>query len=416
LKLAQVLADALPPTLTCAVCGKVDSRVSAAFSKKERKRGIHATCSSCVYIANTLKCAACKQLKMKECFSEQERDQGVGAKCNWCVEISGTIKCVACHKVKEKLSFNSWLWKNEEGKCIACCDKERQEALELEQARFRAEYERDFRWQVYLNGPQIKMPTFQVPGCKSPFDSDKRCPSVKFESYCLEESLVGKYDLIFYYTQERDESSSMNRATKGFLELEVDEDYGKLYGFLSVNRAVRSEMPFHLSCEVRICPDPETGDPIVSNIEEIISVDKLCDEVHIDIKRVTERLAVKYKPEGNCGLPKSKQTESNFLRKYYNSIQFETPEEAEEILDRYNQEARTPLLWMTNHLKLPYCLLSLVQEYAGTYKPLPILIFEKGDIFVEFEWRAEWSALHDDVHYGNWYSTSTFVARPRHLA
>jgi hypothetical protein len=61
---------------------------------------------------------------------------------------------------------------------------------------------------------------------------------------------------------------------------------------------------------------------------------------------------------------------------------------------------------MTNHLELPSSLLSFIQEFVGTHKPVPVLIFEKGDLFVEFVWNPD--------HHGQWFS-NTFVARPCHV-
>jgi hypothetical protein len=305
-----------------------------------------------------------------------------------------------------------------------CCDREhfrkRQKQLEMERARIPEEYKDSpdiTERQLYANGPQVKMPTFQAPGCGNPFDdSDEVSPYVKFERSCPEESLIGEYDLIFYYTEAFYESCWRNRATKGCLKFEMDGD-GKIHGSLSVNREMRSDMPYHMGDEVKIDADFK-----VSNIDEIICVDEV-DVACVSIHRVAKRHAVKYMPEGD-GLPQreplrrrrqrrgkkftytqeeeeeEENESSNFLQDYYNSIQFETPEEAEEIVKQYNQ----PPLWMTKHLKLPSCLASLVQEFVGKYKPPPVLLFEKGDLFVEFNWFE---------HIIESYS-STFVARPRH--
>lgn len=421
LKLAQALANALPPTLTCAVCGNAKD-TKKEFYRKERQRGSHATCTSCVLLATTLKCAMCQKNKEMKCFSKKDRDQGNQATCKHCLQESGTLTCESCRKVKKKLFFDGQQQQmGEKAKCRNCCDREfynkERKQLEMERARIPDEYKDSpdiTKRQLYANGPQVKMPTFQPPGSGYPLDddSDKVSPNVEFERSCPEESLIGEYDLIFYYAiGVFDPLSSKNRATKGWLKFEMDGD-GKIHGSLSVNKELRSDMPYHMGDEVKIGPDF-----MVSNIDEIICVDEL-DDVRVDVDRVAERHAVKYMPEGD-GLPESEppfawrrrrrrgkkyaQEEdpesTNFLKDYFDSIQFETPEEAEELLNRHNE----PPLWMANHLKLPSCLARLIQEFVGKYKPPPALIFEKGDIFVEFHWFE---------HIVEGYS-STFVARPR---
>lgn len=420
----------------CKECLQVKCR--REYSKKQfhyANKG-EGTCNECrqkVLIARaglslppTLTCSMCKKAKgtMTE-YSKKERSQGDLAKCKYCVEIDGTLTCASCNEEKERVLFDSQERRKEaRAKCISCCEREQREMEEIMRARIqaenerrRAEYEQKERirkQQIDANGPQIKMPTFQVPGCGGgPFDdSEYVCPYIEFEnsSQLPVESLIGEYDLIFYYTKEFDELCWRNRATKGCLKFEMD-DQGKLHGSLSVNKELRSDMPYHMGDEVRIGPDF-----MVSNIEEIITLDDVSD-VSVSIERVAKRHAVKYMPEGD-GLPKMKpqkrkrgkkyipyttddeDDQPNFLRDYYDSIQFETTEEAQIILDRYNQAP----LWMTNHLKLPSSLLLLIQEFVGRYKPIPVLFFEKGDLFVEIQWFE---------HICEGYS-STFVARPRH--
>jgi len=63
---------------------------------------------------------------------------------------------------------------------------------------------------------------------------------------------------------------------------------------------------------------------------------------------------------------------------------------------------------MTNHLELPSSLLSFIQEFVGTYKPVPVLIFEKGDLFVEFVWKPDHHIMVSGF-------PTPFVARPCHV-
>jgi len=271
----------------------------------------------------TLICVTCKKVKgnMSE-FSKKEREQGIHDKCINCIEFDGTLTCVSCNRIKGKARFDPQQRKKEgQVKCASCCDKELQERLERYRAMAQAEHDqkqRLCRKQLDANGPQIKMPTFQNPDSGSPFNNfQDESSHVQFESSPIvspTESLIGEYDLIFYYTKD-DESCWLNRATMGSLRFEMYGD-GKIHGSLSVNRAVRDDMYFHIGEEVRIGPNFT-----VSNIEDIINFDELCD-VHVIIKRVAKRHAIKYMPEADGpgeDLP-------SHWRNYFDSIQFETPE------------------------------------------------------------------------------------------
>lgn len=188
-------------------------------------------------------CASCHQPKTKYEFSIKQRKQGVSAQCKPCVDqdkVDGKKReqqqqmlcCAVCKANKSIESFYKGQRKRgAEARCIECSDKESQEAARQRQEvdRERREVERKRREVEQLernrisriaylkeqamlmaNGPQIKMPTFEVPSMgtlwgdrdgEGYFDGYE-CPALVFHesTTTLPSLLVGSYDIVFYYS------------------------------------------------------------------------------------------------------------------------------------------------------------------------------------------------------------------------
>ena len=109
------------------------------------------------------------------------------------------------------------------------------------------------------------------------------------------------------------------------------------------------------------------------------------DEVEGDVKVVAERTAVRYMSEDIGHGPYEHR------QKYARSIQFDTVEEAQALLDEYQKGKE--ITWITkliedktdNSINVPADISKLIGCFA-TSKPPPVLIFEEGDLFINFVW------------------------------
>jgi hypothetical protein len=229
---------------------------------------------------------------------------------------------------------------------------EKRKALELERQlerdKLRAQQQQmaDLKEQEWLegNGPQIQMPTFEVPGDGTSWASDEETPEVTFKNMPTLASLVGSYDLIFYYNAGDEEGIPKNRATKGSLDFTIDAT-GELHGIVALHKSVKNASWDHRYDAKITCKSDEeqeqdkaVGAFEVTNIEEL---ENLCyEDVQGTIQRVATRQAVRYMPE--C----EDDDVEDYQLDYGESIQFGNAQEAQLILDKYHQE---PFLWLCSH-------------------------------------------------------------------
>jgi hypothetical protein len=370
-------------------------------------------------------CAGCNQAKKKDEFYKKQWKRGAEeARCKPCMmdkggvdtEQQGQQQMLCCASCQVNKSIGSFFMKERkrgaEARCNECFDREtkkaqqerqkahreRQEALRVEREAERLERDRiaalKERALLEANGPQIEMPTFEVPGFGTLWEDedDYTCPAMVFnQSPATLESLVGSYDLIFYYSYGDGEEYHQNRVTKGSLDFAMDEATGALMGSVAIDKSVKNDIwSHHYDCKITC----ESGSSHfqVTNMDELENI--CADEVSGTIERVAKRRAVRYMPEGLDAI--------DYQREYAQSIQFENETEAQSILDNYACE-NEPLLWLSNHMQFPEQVSPLVRGFA-TCKPLPIFFFEEDDLWLKFDW--------DPSHHGDDFGT-TLVARRR---
>jgi len=181
------------------------------------------------------------------------------------------------------------------------------------------------------------MPTFEVPGERTPWDPDKgEAPGITFKNITTLASLVGvgSYDLIFYYNAGGE--TVENRATKGSLDFTIDAT-GELHGIVTVHKSVKNAIWYHhYDAKIPSKADEEEQAKAdrafeLTNIEEL---ENLCydNDVQGTIQRVASRQAVRYMPkcfeDGDI---------EDYQRAYGQSIRFGNAQEAQLILDKYQQ-------------------------------------------------------------------------------
>ena len=247
------------------------------------------------------------------------------------------------------------------------------------------------------------MPTFEVPGERTPWDPDKgEAPGITFKNITTLASLVGvgSYDLIFYYNAGGE--TVENRATKGSLDFTIDAT-GELHGIVAVHKSVKNAIWHHhydakITCKVDEEEQAKADRAFeLTNIEEL---ENLCydNDVQGTIQRVASRQAVRYMPkcfeDGDI---------EDYQRAYGQSIRFGNAQEAQLILDKYQQcNPGESFTWLCNHKDLPEGVSSLIRGFA-TGKPQPIFFFDEDDLFLTFNW---------DVSFTDAYRT-VLVARRR---
>jgi hypothetical protein len=222
-------------------------------------------------------CAGCHQAKDNNEFSKGQKKKGAEARCKPCIQLTmqqgqGDVDanakqqqqqqqmmcCASCHANNSIASFSKKERKRgAEARCMECSNKDQQERQKAEREREAVEQEKqeaerekqqkiaDLKEQAFLasNGPQLKMPTFEVPGfgtlCAEA--ADYTCPGMAFhQSPTSLESLVGSYDLIFYYTYGGVNDNPANRVTKGSLDFTMDEATGEVTGSVAIDKSVKN--------------------------------------------------------------------------------------------------------------------------------------------------------------------------------
>jgi hypothetical protein len=426
--------------LCCSSC----NTSNADFSKKERKRGAEAQCNACNPLLGANREAQQARQKAERALTREARQARQKAeKETKKAERALTIEaqqarqkaekerkkaeralpmcCASCNK--SNIDFSKKERKRgAEAQCNACnpliiANREAQQArrkaekerIKAEQAIRQAEEQEHYRLEYLAekaikvaNGPQIEMPTFEVPGFGTLWGPDEdyeyadyKCPEMAFhQSPTTLESLVGSYDLVFYNTQGGGEDHHNNRLTKGSLDFTIDEATGELTGSIAIDKSVKNDMFQHRHDSKITCQNGERGylSFQVTNMDEL---ENICeDEVSGTIQRVAKRRAVRYMPEGQYTI--------DYQREYGQSIQFENETEAQSILDRFTC-GNEQLLWLSNHMQVPEQVSALVRGFASS-KPLPIFFFEEDDLWLTFEWHV--------CHRGDDFGT-TLVARRR---
>jgi hypothetical protein len=391
------------------------------FSKGQRKKGALACCKPCVALVRDPGVVGAKQQQ----GAKQPPPPQMNAK------QKQMLCCFVCHVNKSIVSFNKKDRKQAcaEPRCSECSakdakelDRQRREVEREKQAveREKQAVEREKRETeqkeinriAYLkesamlaaNGPQMKMPTFEVPGMGTLWGERDgyECPALVFHSSttALESLLVGSYDLVFYCTHGDDDSSVQNRVTKGTLEFTqcVQDDEatgpGKITGTIAVDKSVKNSMYMHRFDSKITCESSSSCSFQVSNMDELENI-AFEHDVTGTIQRVAKRQAVRYMPEGEDAL--------DHQREYAQSIQFENATQAQSILDSYPC-GNEPLLWLTNHMKFPVEVSRLVGGFA-TRKPPPIFFFEEDDLWLTFEWH--------EGHHGDGFGTNLVARRRR---
>jgi hypothetical protein len=325
-------------------------------------------------------CASCSQVKSRDLFSKKQW-KGQGDKKRRCVACTASELGIAAPTAASLEAAEKKKAANREA-------AEKRKALELERQlerdKLRAQQQQmaDLKEQEWLegNGPQIQMPTFEVPGDGTSWASDEETPEVTFKNMPTLASLVGSYDLIFYYNAGDEEGIPKNRATKGSLDFTIDAT-GELHGIVALHKSVKNASWDHRYDAKITCKSDEeqeqdkaVGAFEVTNIEEL---ENLCyEDVQGTIQRVATRQAVRYMPE--C----EDDDVEDYQLDYGESIQFGNAQEAQLILDKYHQE---PFLWLCSHKNLANEVSSLIRRFASK-KPPPIFFFEEDDLFLTFKW------------------------------
>jgi hypothetical protein len=249
------------------------------FYKKQWKRGAEARCKPCVDPGKgavnsnqqgqqqMMCCASCKENKLSGSFYKKEQKRGAEARCNECSDREDK----KAQQERQK------------------AERERQEALQKEREVERLERDRiaGLKERAFLeaNGPQIKMPTFEVPGFGTLWgkDDDYTCPGMVFhQSPPTLESLVGSYDLIFYYSYGGGEENHQNRVTKGSLDFVMDEATGELTGSVAIDKSVKNAIWSH-RYDSKITCESGSSDFQVTNMDELENLS--LDEVSGTIER-----------------------------------------------------------------------------------------------------------------------------------
>jgi hypothetical protein len=181
-------------------------------------------------------CASCQVKKPIASFTKKERNRGAEAKCSKCSKKA--------QQERQKVERER-----------AQAEREREQLDQQERSRIAALEE--IAW-IAANGPQIKMPTFEAPGLGTRFgeeNDDYTSPEMVFhQSPTTFDSLVGSYDLIFYYTYGSADNTHANRVTKGLLAFTMDEATGKLTGSVAIDKSVKNAIWSHhydwkITCE-----------------------------------------------------------------------------------------------------------------------------------------------------------------------
>jgi hypothetical protein len=223
-------------------------------------------------------CAGCHQAKHSNDFSKGQKKKGAEARCKPCIQkqssihqgqgdvdpkLQGQMMCCASCQVNKSIATFSKKEKKRgaEARCMKCSEREGKKAQQERQKaerekreveREKREVERrelfriaDLKEQALsaTNGPQIEMPTFEVPSFGTLWgeDDDYTCPAMVFHhSPTTFESLVGSYDLIFYYTHGDGDEIRANRVTKGSLDFTMDEATRELTGSVAIDKSVKN--------------------------------------------------------------------------------------------------------------------------------------------------------------------------------
>jgi hypothetical protein len=353
----------------CKPCMDQDQRQQIDAKQQQKQEEQH----------RILCCASCN--KSIDNISKKERKRGAEARCNECNPLIRAKK--EAQQARQKAQ------KEREKAERAIRDAEKRERSRIEYLAEEAMKE--------ANGPQIEMPTFEVPGFGTlwgPSD-EYECPAMVFhQSPTNIEALVGSYDFVFYSTQGSGEEHHMNRVTKGSLDFTMDEATGKLTGSIAMDKSVKNDM-FQHHCDSKIACESSSFGSLsfqITNMAELKNIYE--DEVSGTIQRVAKRRAVRYMPEGQDAI--------DYQREHAQSIQFENETEAQSILDNF--ECRNePLLWLSNHMQYPEQVSALVRGFASS-RPPPIFFFEEDDLWLTFDWCP--------CHHGGDFGT-TLVARRR---
>lgn len=376
--------------LYCDVCG--DTRPRAEFQSEEiLKRSI----------MDTEMCEYSLMLELEENEDMYERRI-----CNAC---QNSPFCWTCEKNYSPAQFEK------KGDCFSSlCTM----CLMYKQMRQR-QRERD---DLIFGVKQMKMPTFQIPGTKLVWSLDshnenERSPSFSFGKLDLLRLLQTKtYELIFFYTTCSDDTDSysfkqyrLSRATKGSITFKFDS---VLKAVLSVDKSVRVGLSkYHYEdIEMNIYKDSysddvkshQNDDRIILSLTDLNSLEEDEQrEMHAiggDIQLISKRQAVRYMPE----------TESrdaldytyHIRKKYAKSIEFQSNEEAEKLLQIYTEGER--IMWLENHFDVPEKITKIIHTYLSE-KPPPVFFFEENDILLSIEWENSQGAPS---------LSGCFVARP----
>lgn len=274
------------------------------------------------------------------------------------------------------------------------------------------------------NCPQIIMPTYLPPG-QYPIweamsdeedededeegdeeDDDDMEPSLELEYKEGDElpslaSLVGTYDLIFYYSLHSEPDWKYNRATKGTLTLEkhqgkdVNDDPLSLKGLVVVDDSVKKDLePHYVDWEFKVTKKTINNDRFDLDItnpaedfwvpwQEIALQDAKESEegngcIPGTIKVLRSRHALRFMPEKQALENGSISPDRLKLEiKYAKSIKFENDQEAEKILAECEKGQRYQSL--EKKMNLPE------QEL----KPPPVLFLEENDLHLMFDWNSE---------------------------
>ena len=191
----------------------------------------------CVKCLSMLQCSDCKVRKFKNQFSieEVDKDDDKDRLCNSC---QSKVPCSHCNERHYPYNFSELVKADDTSRvCLAC------ENI-LEEKRYLVE--------LSMGPQQQKMPSFEIPGERPLFwiddqntwdDCHAATPSFQFKDDLPKlESLVGTYDLVFYYTLH-DVDDGQSRATKGSLEFTFNQD-GTLKGLVSMDNSVKNEIRY----------------------------------------------------------------------------------------------------------------------------------------------------------------------------
>ena len=255
-------------TRTCIECKKEKGR--SDFHKKQWKLQDEGTCIDCrngklTTNAPARLCSGCNQEKSKDDFHKRQWSLKDKGECICCIESrkkkeqeavdSGEMhSCSSCNKSKVRADFYRKQWVLENGgECKPCFDsnqkrKQEEEAIQRERARESKKRRKlEIKRREREANKELRQPYYLTYGVGYRLGGTSE---LRFKTDPLvNESLVGNYNLVFYYSANPDgdeeDAQDISRTARGSMELSLKEfnDKPALFGTYQIDTRVSNGTP-----------------------------------------------------------------------------------------------------------------------------------------------------------------------------